>query len=74
VLTGLWLRQRSSSIQVTYHLTLSIEGDALGKVAGWFGNVDSRTESGRTIRISHRNHVRSIVPTILLRVPIQEGT
>ena len=74
VLLVLRSQKWDSSIQVGYYLTFSIEGNALEKVVGWFGNVDSRTESGRTIRISHRDHVRSIVPTILLRVPIQEGT
>jgi len=70
VLVVLRFQKWNSSTQVGYHLTFSIEGDTVEKVVGWFGNVDSRTEFGRTIRITHRNHVRNIFPSILLRVPI----
>ena len=64
MLTGLRFQKWNSSIQVTYHPTLSIEGDALGKVVGWFGNVDSQTEFGRTTKVTHRNQVKNVAPTI----------
>jgi len=70
VLVVLRSKKLDLSTRVGYRLTLSIEGDTVEKVVGRFGNVDSRTEFGRTIRITHRNHVKNIFPSILLRVPI----
>ena len=55
---------RNSSTQVGYHPTFITEGDALGKVVGWFGNVDSQTEFGRTTKVTHRNQVKNVAPTI----------
>lgn len=44
-----------------YHLTFSTEGNALGKVVRCSSNVDCLNEFGRTIRITHRTLVKSVV-------------
>ena len=44
-----------------YHLTFSIEGDALGKMVRCLSNVDCLDEFGRTTRITHRTLVKSVV-------------
>ena len=64
VLVGSRLGKLRSSTQVGYHPTFITEGDALRKVVGWFGNVDSQTEFGRTIKVTHRNQVKNVAPTI----------
>ena len=50
-----------SSIQVGYHLTFSIEGDALEKVVGWPGDVGRQVEEGTPKRITDRDYVRNRV-------------
>lgn len=61
VLLVLRLLKGSSSIQVGYHLTFSIEGNALEKVVGWPGDVGRQVEVGTPIRITDRSQVRNRV-------------
>lgn len=61
VLLVLRSQKWDSSIQVGYHLTFSIEGDALEKVVGWPGDVGRQVEVGTPIRITDRNQVRNRV-------------
>lgn len=61
LLVGLRLGKLSSSIQVGYHLTFSTEDNFVGNMVEWFRNVDSWTELGRAIRITHRIVVRNMV-------------
>ena len=44
-----------------YHLTFTTEGNTVGNVVEWFGNVDCWTEEGTPIRITHRNQVKNVV-------------
>ena len=61
VLLVLRLLKGSSSIQVGYHLTFSIEGNALEKVVGWPGDVGRQVEVGTPRRITDRDYVRNRV-------------
>ena len=66
VLVILRLGELSSSIQVGYHLTFSTEGDALGKMVRWNGNVDCRSEEGTPIRITHRYQAKKVVSNYMI--------
>jgi len=61
----------SSSTQAGYRLTFSTEGNAVGKVVRWFGDVGRQIEVGTPIGITRRNICKTwYYPISLLRVPI----
>ena len=66
VLVDLRLGKLRSSTQVGYHPTFSTEGDALGKVVGWNGNVDCQSEEGTPIRITHRCQAKNVVSNYMI--------
>ena len=66
VLVGSRLGKLRSSTQVGYHPTFSTEGDALGKVVGWNGNVDCQSEEGTPIRITHRYQAKNVVSNYMI--------
>jgi len=53
--------QENSSRQTRYHLTLSTEGDTVGKVVEWPSDVGRLVEVGTPIRITRRIIAKSIV-------------
>jgi hypothetical protein len=53
------LTQRSSSRQARYHPISVTEGNTVGEMIGWSGDVDRLIESGRTIGITRRIITRS---------------
>ena len=73
VLVGSRLGKPRSSTQVGYHPTFSTEGDALGKVVGWNGNVDCQSEGGTPIRITHRYQAKNINSKYIIADTIIKG-
>ena len=58
-LSGLRFPKGNSSRQTRYHLTLSTEGDTVGKVVWWSSGIGRLIELGRAIKITHRIYAKN---------------
>jgi len=60
-LGGLRHSQECLSIQARYRLTLVPEGDTIGELVRWLGDVGRQVEVGTPIRITRRTYVGNVV-------------
>ena len=60
-LGGLRHSQECLSIQARYRLTLVLEGNTVGELVRWLGDVGRQVEVGTPIRITRRINARNVV-------------